>query len=79
MSIAERAAAERHDIFTEDALAWAYFKAGRLADAAAASAQALRTGSRDRDLLYHAAAIKQAQGDNGAARTLMARALAERR
>ena len=77
--IAERAAAERHDIFTEDALAWTYFKAGRLADAAAASTRALRTGSRDHDVLSHAAAIKQAQGDNGAARTLMARALAERR
>jgi len=79
VTLAERAAVGRHDIFTEDALAWAYFKAGRLADAARASAQALRTGSRDRDVLYHAAAIKQAQGDKGAARTLMARALAERR
>ena len=27
--IAESAAGERHDIFTDDALAWAYFKAGR--------------------------------------------------
>ena len=77
--IAEQAAAERHDIFTEDALAWAYFKAGRLTDAASASAKALRTGSRDRELLYHAAAIKQAQGDNSASRTLMARALVQTR
>ena len=30
VAIAEKAASERHDIFTEDALAWAYFKAGRL-------------------------------------------------
>jgi len=79
VAIAERAAAERHDIFTEDALAWAYFKAGRLGDAAAASAQALRTGTRDRDVLYHAAAIKQAQGDNDAARALVGRSLAKRR
>ena len=79
VTMAERAEAERHDIFTEDALAWTYFKAGRLADAATASAQALRTGSRDRDLLSHAAAIKQAQGHREAARTLMARAVAERR
>ena len=28
--IAESAAAVRHDIFTEDALAWALFKAGRI-------------------------------------------------
>ena len=79
VTIAERTAAERHDIFTEDALAWAYFKAGRVTDAAAASAQALRTGTRDRDLLYHAAAIKQVMGDNEGARALVDRALAERR
>src|SRR5688572_22087351 len=29
VAIAEAVAAHRHDIFTEDALAWAYFKAGR--------------------------------------------------
>jgi tetratricopeptide (TPR) repeat protein len=58
--IAERAASERHDIFTEDALAWAYFKAGRLTDAKAAIARALRTHTRDRDIRAHAVAIAQA-------------------
>ena len=52
--VAEQAAAGRHDIFTNDALAWAYFKAGRLADAKKAIASALRTGTRDRDILAHA-------------------------
>jgi len=55
--IAERAVAVRHDIFTEDALAWALFKAGRLADARAASARARRTGSRDARILAHAREI----------------------
>ena len=55
--IAEQAASERHDIFTEDALAWAYFKAGRIEDARNAIALALRTGTRDRDIRAHAAAI----------------------
>jgi hypothetical protein len=59
VKIAEQAAAVRHDIFTDDALAWAYFKAGRLADARRAIARALRTGSTDRDLRAHAAAIFQ--------------------
>ena len=59
VAIAERAASERHDIFTEDALAWSYFKAGRLAEARRVIAQALRTGTKDADILAHARAIAQ--------------------
>jgi tetratricopeptide (TPR) repeat protein len=60
ISIAEAAAAIRHDIFTEDALAWALFKAGRVAEARAASARARRTGSRDPRIVEHARAIDSA-------------------
>ena len=49
-------------IFTEDALAWSYFKAGRLADAREAMTQARRTGTRDADILAHAKAIDAAAG-----------------
>jgi tetratricopeptide (TPR) repeat protein len=56
--VAERAASERRDIFTMDALAWAYFKAGRLADASRTMALALRTGTRDPDIRAHASAIE---------------------
>lgn len=66
VQITEAAAVERHDIFTEDALAWAYFKAGRIDDAKRTIALARRTGSRDRDLLRHAVAI-----DRGAPRVAM--------
>jgi tetratricopeptide (TPR) repeat protein len=59
--LAETAAATRHDIFTEDALAWAYFKAGRDDDAKQAIARALRTGSRDPAILAHRAAIDAAR------------------
>ena len=62
VTIAEKASAERYDIFTEDALAWAYYKAGRIADARAAIAQALRTGTRDADIRAHARAIEAAAG-----------------
>ncbi len=58
VALAEGAAADRHDIFTEDALAWSYFKSGRVQEAAAAIARARRTGTRDRSILYHAAAIE---------------------
>lgn len=58
VAIAERAAAARDDIFTDDALAWAYFKAGRPAEARKAIDRALRTGTRDREILAHAAAIR---------------------
>jgi tetratricopeptide (TPR) repeat protein len=57
VAIAETAAAARHDIFTQDALAWAYFKAGRVEDAKRTIHLALRTGTRDRDILRHARAI----------------------
>ena len=56
--IAERAAKERNDIFTDDALAWAYFKAGRMADARPWIDRALRTGTKDADIQAHAAAIR---------------------
>jgi tetratricopeptide (TPR) repeat protein len=61
VTIAESAAASRHDIFTEDALAWTYYKAGRVDDARVAIEQALRTGTRDADILAHAAAIRGAR------------------
>ena len=46
----------------EDALAWAYFKAGRIEDAKKAIALALRTGTRDRDIRAHATAIGVGSG-----------------
>lgn len=60
-------------IWSYDALAWASYKAGRLADAERAAAQALRTGTRHAGLLYHTAAIRLASGDRGGARRLIDR------
>jgi tetratricopeptide (TPR) repeat protein len=50
----------RHDIFTDDARAWGYFKVGQIDRARAAIRDALRTGTRDRDILAHAEAIERA-------------------
>ena len=59
--LAERAAAERQDVHTMDALAWAYFKAGRTADASSAIGRALRTGTLDAHIRCHAAVIAEAR------------------
>jgi tetratricopeptide (TPR) repeat protein len=72
--LAEQAAAGRQDLRTLDALGWSYFRAGRLADAERAADRALATGTREKHIVLHAAAIKAALGDAAAARTLAARA-----
>jgi len=60
VSIAEAVETVRQDIFTEDALAWAYYKVGRLREALTASQRALRTGTRDEGLRSRAAQIRSA-------------------
>ena len=75
VQLAEDAASARADIYTLDTLAWAYYRAGRLDDAAKASARALRTGTGDRRLLYHAAAIANARGEVAVAHALMQRVM----
>ena len=72
VALAEQGAQHRSDIFTMDALAWANFQAGRIPQAHAASVQARRTGTADRRILCHGAAIDKAlttrgdtRGDSG--------------
>jgi tetratricopeptide (TPR) repeat protein len=66
----------RRDVYGADALAWTALKAGRVDEAAAASRDALRLGTRDAKLLYHAGIIARAAGDAGGARRLLSDALA---
>ena len=73
--LAREAARERDDIFTNDALAWSLYRTGALDEAWAASERARRTGTRDRRILFHAAAIAAARGDATTARTLATQAL----
>ena len=49
--------AGRHDIYGADAIAWTAFKSGRLAEAKSAMKDALRLGTRDMRLAYHAEMI----------------------
>lgn len=53
----------RQGIYAHDALAWALYKNGDAAEAAAECARALATGTRDPHLLYHAGMIRMAAGD----------------
>ncbi|WP_433929635.1 hypothetical protein AB3662_38290 [Sorangium cellulosum] len=63
LRLAAEERALRADIYTEDAHAWALYRAGKLTDARAASDRALALGTRDARLLYHAGAIRIALGD----------------
>ena len=73
--LATEAGQGRDDIFTNDALAWSLYQTGAFDQAWAASQRARRTGTRDRRILYHAAAIAAARGDTTTARTFAQRAL----
>ncbi len=66
----------RRDIYGADALAWTALKAGRINEAQAAIKEALRLGTRDAKLFYHAGMIARAAGDRAAARDYLKRALA---
>jgi len=61
IALAERAAAERQDVVTMDALAWSYFRGGRVADAATAIQRATRLGTVDPRIRCHASAIATSQ------------------
>jgi tetratricopeptide (TPR) repeat protein len=65
----------RQDVYGYDLLAWASYKAGRLADARSAAMVALSQGTEDATLFYHAGMIATAAGDSASGRSLLARAL----
>ncbi len=72
---AKREYAVRHDIYGADAVAWTALKAGKLVEAQAAMKEALRLGTRDAKLFYHAGMITRAVGDRASARDYLQHAL----
>jgi tetratricopeptide (TPR) repeat protein len=66
----------RSDVYTCDALGWALYRSGLYAEARQASDRALRLGTPDASLLYHAGAIRIASGQAGEGQRLIKRALA---
>jgi tetratricopeptide (TPR) repeat protein len=66
----------RRDVYGYDLLAWASFKAGRIADADSAMTLALSQHTEDATLFYHASRIAAAAGESARASGLLSRALA---
>ena len=73
---ARAALAERPNIYAHDALAWTLFRAGDYDAAWEESRAALRLGTRDPLLHFHAGAIAKARGDREGARRHFGEALA---
>ena len=67
VAIARRDAAARDDVFAEDALAWALVRAGRCPEARRAARNAVRAGTQDARLQYHAGVIAMECGDHAEA------------
>ncbi len=65
----------RRDIYGADALAWTALKAGKIAEAQTAIKDALRLGTKDAKLFYHAAMIAAAGEDKTSAQKFMQQAL----
>jgi tetratricopeptide (TPR) repeat protein len=76
LDLAQKELDVRHDIYSWDALAWALFKNGKLAEAATASEKAMRLGTKDPILLYHAGMIAESLGQRGKALSELKEALA---
>ena len=62
LSLARAAYAERHTVRTADALAWALYRNGDTTGALKRAREALRLGSRDPLIRYHAGMIEAAAG-----------------
>jgi tetratricopeptide (TPR) repeat protein len=69
----------RQDIFGYDVLAWALYKAGKPAEALAPMAEALRLGTQDAKLFFHAGMIHRALGQGDKAKDFLTRALSTNR
>ncbi len=67
--------AVRKDIYGADAVAWAAFKAGKLPEAEVAMKEALRLGTQDAKLYYHAGMIAKAAGGTASAQDYLQRAI----
>ena len=68
---AKNAFAQQPSIQAADTLAWVQLKAGNATEARTAIEQALRTGTREPLILFHAGMIYKAVGDNAQAKTYL--------
>jgi tetratricopeptide (TPR) repeat protein len=73
--LAEAERRVRDDVYSQDAHAWALYRAGRLDEADQAARLATQLGTPDARLLFHAGAIRLARGDRKGGVALLGRAL----
>ncbi|MBA2732814.1 MAG: tetratricopeptide repeat protein [Acidobacteria bacterium] len=76
LTIARRERETRSDIYTYDALAWVLYKRGELAEAKKSIDEAMRLGTRDARIFYHAGMIYKAIDDPQTAAKYLKLALA---
>lgn len=76
LKLATAGYARRASIKTADVLAWTLYQTGNLTEAQARAHEALRLGTTDALMLYHAGMIEAALGHREAARSYLGRALA---
>jgi len=74
-AMAQREYETRRDIYGADALAWTALKAGKAEEAKAAMAEALKLGTKDAKLYYHAGMIENALGNRTEAKRFLDLAL----
>ena len=75
LDLARKELEVRRDLYTSDVLAWALYKNGRAREALVPMTDALRLGTKDARLLFHAGMIHQAVGDREPARRALQEAL----
>ncbi len=75
LQLAEAEYGRRQDIYTQDALAWVYYQMGRIPEAWQTMEQALRLGTQDASLLYHAGMIAKGLGKTDKATHYLTEAL----
>lgn len=75
LRLAEAELGRRHDIYTQDALAWVYYHMNRMPEAWRIMEQALRLGTQDASLLYHAGMIAKGMGKTDKAKQYLTQAL----
>jgi tetratricopeptide (TPR) repeat protein len=75
LALAHKEFEVRHDIYTWDALAWALYKNGKYQEASDAMDHALRPGTRDALLFFHAGMIASRLGQTSQAKDRLQTAL----
>jgi tetratricopeptide (TPR) repeat protein len=76
LALARKELESRQDIYAYDLLAWALYKNDRPQEALAAMTEALKLGTKDARLLFHAGMIHQRLGHTAQAQDYLRRALA---